>query len=74
MTLAELCEAAITLSDNTAGNLLLASFGGPAGLTAFARALGDEMTRLDRVASLLRDEQIGLRERRPQRIRRRIRP
>ena len=48
MTLAQLCEAAITLSDNTAGNLLLASLGGPAGLTAYARALGDEATRLDR--------------------------
>lgn len=48
MTLAELCHATITLSDNTAGNLLLASFGGPAGLTAFARSLGDGTTRLDR--------------------------
>lgn len=48
MTLAELCHATITLSDNTAGNLLLASFGGPAGLTAFARSLGDRVTRLDR--------------------------
>ena len=48
MTLAELCHAAITLSDNTAGNLLLDSFGGPAGLTAFARTLGDNVTRLDR--------------------------
>ena len=48
MTLAELCHATITLSDNTAGNLLLASFGGPAGLTAFARSLGDSVTRLDR--------------------------
>jgi beta-lactamase class A len=48
MTLAEICEAAITLSDNTAGNLLLDSMGGPAGLTAFARSLGDRYTRLDR--------------------------
>ncbi|MDR6842506.1 class A beta-lactamase [Pseudoxanthomonas sacheonensis] len=48
MSLAELCHATITLSDNTAGNLLLASFGGPAGLTAFARSLGDDVTRLDR--------------------------
>lgn len=48
MTLAELCHATITVSDNTAGNLLLASFGGPAGLTAFARSLGDGVTRLDR--------------------------
>lgn len=49
MTMAELCHAAITLSDNTAANLLLASFGGPAALTAFVRTLGDRMTRLDRI-------------------------
>ncbi|NOJ40502.1 class A beta-lactamase [Bradyrhizobium sp. WSM 1791] len=48
MTLAEICEAAVTLSDNTAGNLLLASIGGPPALTAFARSLGDQVTRLDR--------------------------
>ena len=48
MTLAEICDAAVTLSDNTAANLLLASIGGPPGLTAFARGLGDEVTRLDR--------------------------
>lgn len=48
MTVAELCEAAITLSDNTAANMLLASFGGPSALTAYARTLGDEFTRLDR--------------------------
>ncbi|ACE98926.1 Beta-lactamase [Rhodopseudomonas palustris TIE-1] len=55
MTIAELCEAAITLSDNTAANLLLASFGGPAGLTAFARSLGDETTRLDRIETELNE-------------------
>ena len=48
MTLGELCEAAVTLSDNTAANLLLAQVGGPAGLTAFARGLGDSVTRFDR--------------------------
>ena len=32
MTLAEICEAAVTLSDNTAGNLQLAAIGGPEGL------------------------------------------
>src|SRR5690349_14205071 len=49
MTIAELCEATVTLSDNTAGNLILASFGGPAGLTAFFRTLGDNVSRLDRI-------------------------
>ncbi|EPC02648.1 hypothetical protein L861_09905 [Litchfieldella anticariensis FP35 = DSM 16096] len=48
MTLAELCEAALTMSDNTAGNILLESLGGPSGVTEFARSLGDSMTRLDR--------------------------
>jgi beta-lactamase class A len=48
MTLAEICDAAMTRSDNTAGNLLLAGIGGPPGLTAFARGLGDQVTRLDR--------------------------
>ncbi len=48
MSLAELCEAAMTWSDNTAGNLLIDSLGGPAGLTAYARLLGDTITRLDR--------------------------
>ena len=49
LTLAELCEAAMVVSDNTAGNLLLAALGGPAGLTAYARSLGDELSRLDRI-------------------------
>jgi beta-lactamase class A len=49
MSLAELCAAAITRSDNTAGNLILASLGGPQGLTSFARKLGDTSTRLDRI-------------------------
>jgi len=48
MTIGEVGEAAMVLSDNTAGNLLLDSFGGPAGLTAFMRTLGDTVSRLDR--------------------------
>jgi beta-lactamase class A len=48
MTVAELCDAAITVSDNTAGNLLLKQIGGPVGLTAFYRSLGDSVSRLDR--------------------------
>ncbi|MFH5924781.1 class A beta-lactamase [Roseomonas xinghualingensis] len=55
MTLAELCAAAITLSDNTAGNLLLANIGGPAGFTAYMRSLGDEVTRLDRIEPALNE-------------------
>jgi beta-lactamase class A len=48
MTVADLCAAAIDWSDNTAGNLVLQSIGGPAGFTQFARSLGDNVTRLDR--------------------------
>ncbi len=48
MALGALCEAAITLSDNTAANLILAHLGGPAGLTRFLRSLSDSVTRLDR--------------------------
>jgi beta-lactamase class A len=48
MTIEMICEAAMTLSDNTAGNLMLDSFGGPTGLTAFLRSLGDGITCLDR--------------------------
>lgn len=59
MTVAELCEAAVTLSDNTAGNLLLTSFGGPAALTAFARSLGDGVTRLDRYETDLNEAKPG---------------
>jgi len=53
MTLSALCDAAIQQSDNTAGNLLLKSIGGPAGLTRYARSLGDKETRLDRVEPAL---------------------
>ncbi|MBO0678811.1 class A beta-lactamase [Mycolicibacterium sp. S2-37] len=48
MQLAEVCEAALTRSDNAAGNLLLRTIGGPGDVTAFARTLGDDQTRLDR--------------------------
>jgi beta-lactamase class A len=48
MTIRELCDAAVRYSDNTAANLLLADLGGPTEITAFARTLGDEVTRLDR--------------------------
>ncbi|MBB3649863.1 beta-lactamase class A [Rhizobium sp. BK619] len=55
MTITELCEAAVTVSDNTAGNLLLESFGGPAGLTNWLRSIGDGTTRLDRTEPTLNE-------------------
>ncbi|HTV60003.1 MAG TPA: class A beta-lactamase [Verrucomicrobiae bacterium] len=48
MTISDLCAAAIEYSDNTAANLLLNVLGGPKGVTAYARSLGDGVTRLDR--------------------------
>jgi beta-lactamase class A len=48
MRVEELCAAALTVSDNTAANLLLAALGGPPAVTAFVRGLGDRVTRLDR--------------------------
>jgi beta-lactamase class A len=48
MSLARVCEAALQRSDNTAGNLLLRTIGGPSAVTEFARSIGDEATRLDR--------------------------
>ncbi|KAA2266552.1 class A beta-lactamase [Solihabitans fulvus] len=49
MTVSALCEAAITVSDNTAVNLLQQVLGGPAAATAYVRTTGDQVTRLDRL-------------------------
>lgn len=48
MTIAALCEATITVSDNASANLLLDAMDGPAALTRFLRAIGDQTTRCDR--------------------------
>src|SRR3984957_584234 len=53
MTIEDLCAAAIEVSDNTAGNLLLARIGGPQAFTDFVRAHGDSVTRLDRIEPML---------------------
>jgi beta-lactamase class A len=59
MSVAELCEAMVTLSDNTAANILLASMGGPSAITQLARSLGDELTRLDRIEPELNESTPG---------------
>jgi len=59
MTVTALLEAALTRSDNTAANLLLDTIGGPAGLTSFARSIGDKVTRLDRTEPSLNEAQPG---------------
>ena len=45
---ADAIDAGLRYSDNTAGNIMLRRLGGPAGLTRFARSVGDRTTRLDR--------------------------
>lgn len=58
MTVAELCAAVVTKSDNAAANVLLNGIGGPQGFTQFMRSLGDKITRLDR-------KELDLNENRP---------
>lgn len=53
MRIDALCHAILTVSDNAAANLLLKQVGGPAGLTAYLRKLGDRTTRLDRIEPAL---------------------
>ena len=48
MTVAQLCEAAIQYSDNSAANLAMKLIGGPSAVTAYARSIGDGAFRLDR--------------------------
>ena len=44
----DLARATLVTSDNTAANVLLRRFGGPAQLTRFWRSIGDTVSRLDR--------------------------
>lgn len=53
LTLAQLCEAALTRSDLTAGNSILKRVGGPGGLTTFMNSQGDAVSRLDHWAPAL---------------------
>jgi beta-lactamase class A len=59
MTVEALVQAILTLSDNTAANLLLRTVDGPAGLTQFIRDNGDSVTRLDRIEPLLNTNEPG---------------
>jgi beta-lactamase class A len=59
MTIAALCHAIVTQSDNTAANLLLQTIGGPPGITTFARSIGDNVTRLDRTELALNESLEG---------------
>lgn len=59
LTIAQLAEAIVTVSDNAAANLLLKRIGGPAALTAFIRRQGDAVTRLDRTEPALNENAPG---------------
>ncbi|MET8474368.1 class A beta-lactamase [Streptomyces sp. NPDC006422] len=59
MTVAELCGAAISYSDNTAANLLMEPLGGPGAVTRFVRSIGDRTTRLDRWEPELNSAEAG---------------
>jgi beta-lactamase class A len=59
MRIRDLAAAIVTMSDNTAANLLLATVGGPGGLTRFARSIGDRVTRLDRAEIALNEARPG---------------
>lgn len=59
MTLFELCDATMTTSDNTAANMVLQALGGPEAVTAFARHMGDPITRLDRFETELNEATPG---------------
>jgi beta-lactamase class A len=62
MTIGALCGAALSHSDNTAANLLLAEVDGPAAVTRLCRTLGDPVTRLDRWESELNSAEPWRRE------------
>lgn len=59
LTVGELCSATVSLSDNSAANVLLARHGGPAALTAWLRSQQDSITRLDRNEPSLNEAAVG---------------
>ncbi|OZM71758.1 class A beta-lactamase [Amycolatopsis antarctica] len=59
MTLREAMDAALRYSDNTALNLLLPEIGGPDGLTAALRGIGDATSRSDRTETELNETAPG---------------
>lgn len=55
MSVREMCEAIMYRSDNAAANLLLRRAGGPAGLTAVLRSIGDRVTHIENYEGHLTD-------------------
>ncbi len=58
LSIGELAQGAVEVSDNSAANLLLPLVGGPEGLTAFLRNHGDMVTRLDRTEPALNENAV----------------
>lgn len=59
LTLEEAAAAIVTVSDNSAANLVLRRVGGPLAFTAWLRANGDHETRLDRTELALNENRPG---------------
>jgi beta-lactamase class A len=59
MTIEALAHATQTTSDNAAANVLIRHLGGPEQVTAWFRAMGDGVTRLDRIEPMMNDVPIG---------------
>ena len=59
MTVDALARAAVTVSDNTAANLLLGQLGGPSALSQAFRRWGDPISRLDRTEPSLNENAPG---------------
>ncbi|MFI5589791.1 class A beta-lactamase [Amycolatopsis sp. NPDC051758] len=55
ISLRDAMDAALRYSDNTAANLLFRELGGPAGLAAALRGIGDTTTHVDRIEPGLND-------------------
>ncbi|WP_417879026.1 class A beta-lactamase [Vibrio sp.] len=49
ITLTDACHAAMTMSDNTAANIIIKAVGGTQSITNFVKDIGDTQTRLDRM-------------------------
>ncbi|SFC97590.1 class A beta-lactamase [Pseudoalteromonas denitrificans] len=49
ISLKQACSATMSMSDNTAANIVLNGIKGPKVLTRFMRSIGDDVTRLDRI-------------------------
>ncbi|GAB3363757.1 class A beta-lactamase [Amycolatopsis echigonensis] len=59
ISLQSVLDAALRYSDNTADNLMFREIGGPAGLAAEVRRLGDTVTRVDRIEPALNETSPG---------------